>query len=179
MEFFRIIRKTCSIACYSLIDKVICRLPVYYKSINKISLYNYWQIRENKYQFLYKFSGINYIPGFFFQASLNLTFQLDNLDLEVLRNKKQIAIMESMYARTKKGIYKFESGQLQKQVEKRIIENSLKKECTLNEFIDYIELTFESIGMIDPYKMSAGRVFSLHNKAVEKNQRLEKLYSKK
>ena len=54
-----------------------------------------------------------------------------------------------------------------------------RKGVRLNDFIDYIEITFERIGTIDPEKISASRAFSLYHKAIEKNKRLQKMYEKR
>ena len=43
---------------------------------------------------------------------------------------------------------------------------------------DYIEISFNQIGTLDPYKISAGRAMSLYNKAVEQNKRLQKQVEK-
>jgi hypothetical protein len=107
-----------------------------------------------------------------------MLFEFDNLDLEVLRKKAQIAVLKSMAVRTGNKSIKFNADSLQKEIDER--ESKLKEDraMTINEFIDYIELTFNQIGSIDPYKMSTARAFSLFHKAKEKTQKLNEQYKR-
>lgn len=157
-----------------LIDNFIRILPVYYKSINQIPLYNWFQIRDNKLTFLYKTKLIKRIPYFFDEIIMNMVFEIESVDLTFIKKRAELAIMQSIAARTNNKTVKFQADVMAKELEEREKKDIDRKGIELNEFIDYIELTFNQIGRIDPYKISAGRALSLLDKAIKHNKRLVK-----
>lgn len=107
-----------------------------------------------------------------------MLFQMDNLNCELINKKAELAILRSVALRTKNKSLEFQADVLANEIKKKEQSANTEKNQNLNSFIDYIELTFESIGMIDPFKTSASRAFSLYNKAIERNKHLKEVYDK-
>jgi len=101
-----------------------------------------------------------------------MLYELDHVDMTMFRKKAELAILQSISARTGSKTVKFQADVLANEIIQK--ESKEGESIKLNEFIDYIELTFNQIGMIDPDKMKASRGLSLYNKAVEQNKRLQK-----
>jgi hypothetical protein len=98
---------------------------------------------------------------------MDLFYQFDSLDLGLLRKKSDYMFLKSYAIRTKDKNLMFRADSLQKEIE------DIEKRGTdisLNEFIDFIELSFNCAGTIDPFKISTSRAFSLFNKAVKKQE---------
>lgn len=160
------------------IDFILKLLPIYWKSINKMPVWYWFEIQKGSLKSLYKFKKFKYVPSFFFTIVQNMLYEFDNLDLTILRKKKDIAILKSLAARTGDKGYKFDADILNEEIEQE--EKALKdiRTMTINDFTDYIELTFNQIGSIDPFKMSTAKAFSLFHKAKEKTEKLNELYKK-
>lgn len=160
------------------IDKIIQSLPVYYNDLNRIKLARWFDILEGKYIKLYKIRLTKRVPLFFYETILDMTFQNEHVDLTELQRQADLAILYSMAARTENKSILFQADSMAKEIENKAKKQE-RKGMKLNEFIDFIEITFEQIATIDPEKITAGRAFSLYHKAIEKNKRLAKMYEKK
>ena len=177
MVIIKLLRRSIKGIYERIIDRIIKSLPVYYKRLDKISLARWFEILDGEYIKLYKIRLTKRIPLFFFETIFDMTFQSDNVDLTEINKQAELAILYSMAARTENKSLLFQADSMAKDIE---IKNKKKekKGVKLNDFIDYIEITFERIGTIDPEKISASRAFSLYHKAIEKNKRLQKMYEK-
>lgn len=169
---FRTFHKTYT----AIIDGIIKRLPIYYKSIHKMPVYNWFMCQQNDLKYMYKVRLFNYVPAFFLKVLTDMVYQFDKLDLTVLRKQSEYEILRSLAARQQDKNLKFNADLLKKEIEK--LENKSKKDVnlTIDGFIDYIELTFDRPGTLDPFKISTARAFSLYHKAVEKNEAARKHY---
>ncbi len=65
----------------------------------------------------------------------------------------------------------FENKRRIKEVEIENVKAKHRETIKLNDFVDFIELSFEQINSINPDKMDAARAFSLYWKAVDLNER--------
>jgi hypothetical protein len=101
-------------------------------------------------------------------------YSIDELDLTILRLKKDAVVLKSIATRTNDKSMLFQALQMEKEIKE--MEKGSENSMNLNQFVNYIELTLECPGTIDPYKITASRAFSLYHRAVEKNERLSKLY---
>ena len=176
MGYFRFFGIGIKKAFQSCIDTIIKRLPVNYKSIHLLPIFYWFELQKNDYSVLYKVKFTKYIPNFFYEIALNMMFEFDNLDLTLLRKKGELAVLRSISVRTNNKSYKFQADVLEKEINKKLEKHG--KEITMNEFIDYIELTFNTPGMIKPFETSTSRTFSLYHRAIERNKALQKTYEK-
>jgi len=118
------------------------------------------------------------VPAFFAEIILDMVFEIENIDLSTFKKRAEVAILQSIAARTNNKSIKFKADSLAKEIADKEKKDTNVKDISLNEFINYIELTFEQIGSINPDKMSAARGLSLYHKAVEKNKALLKTVEK-
>lgn len=176
--FFRIIFRKIKAIIWHLIDKLILLFPIYYTDLNKISVFKWFSVIEGNKNELFKFKIFNHIPYKFDEIILDMMFQSENLNLNPIQKRADLAILQSLAARTENKSMKFQADVLAKEIENEEKNNQNAKTMTLNEFIDYIEITFNQINSIDIHKTSAGRCFSLFNKAVERNKQLSEQYNK-
>jgi hypothetical protein len=135
-------------------------------------------MQKGEMKYLYKSDKFKYVPDFFYKIAQNMLYEFDFLDLEILRKKAKVAILKSRAIRLNDKSIKFDSDILQKEIDNE--ERKLKdlKGFTIDEFIDYIELTFNNIGTQDPFKLTTSRAFSLFQKAKERNENLKSMSSK-
>jgi hypothetical protein len=129
-------------------------------------LYNWWQAQEGKLEYLNKF---RFKLPFLVQIYNNMVYQMENLALDDLRLMAEYYILKAEAAIKQDSMIDFEANVLKVQLEEK---KEDRKDVTLNEFIDYIELTLNCPGTIDPEKTSASRAYSLHNRAKERNKSL-------
>lgn len=175
MVIFRLIWTVIKKIFRLIIDNLIRILPIYYTNCNKISLYSWFKVLEKDLSFLYKVRIFKRIPYFFYNIAYNMLFQFDIIDLSLIKKKADLVVLKSKALRTGDKSMEFVAAQNEKAFNES---NKTVKGLTLNEFIDYIEITFESIGRIDPYKISASRGFSLFKRAKEHNKRLQEIHEK-
>jgi hypothetical protein len=142
-----------------------------------LCIHDWFELQKNDYSVLYKVKFTKYIPYFFPEIALNMMFEFDSMDLSLLRKRANLAVLNSIAARTGSKTTKFQADVLKKEIEKTLSKE--KKDISLNEFINYIEMTFNNIGQLDVYKLSTSRAFSLYHKAIQRNKDLEKIYNKK
>lgn len=100
---------------------------------------------------------------------------MENLSLEDIRELAEYHILKAEAAVTKNSMIDFEANL----IKAKLSEKKEEKQSTLNEFVDYIELTLNCPGTINPEKTSAGRAYSLYHRAKEKNKRISELNRKK
>ena len=172
MVIIKLFRRIIKNGIRFIIDSIIKRLPVYYNNLEKISLRKWFDIIEGNYIELYKIKLTKHVPSFFLEIIMDMTFKSDNVDLTELKKQADLAILYSMAARMDNKSILFQADSMSKDMEKKDKKNE-SKEVKLNDFIDYIEITFEQIGTIDPDKISASRAFSLYHKAVQRNKAID------
>jgi len=172
MVIFKLIQAIVKAKIRALKDGIIRILPFYHRSLGHITLRKWFELKDGDYKALYKYVRFSYIPAFFYEIVLNMLYELDHVDMTMFRKKAELAILQSISARTGSKTVKFQADVLANEIIQK--ESKEGESIKLNEFIDYIELTFNQIGMIDPDKMKASRGLSLYNKAVEQNKRLQK-----
>lgn len=177
MDYFRLFRIGIKKTIWFTIDSIIKLFPIYYTSINRLPIYYWFELQKGDYSILYKVKFIKHIPYFFYNISMDMLFEFDNLDLTLLRKKADLAVLNSIATRTNDKSIKFQADVLKKEIERKISQTG--KDISLNEFIDYIEMTFNNIGQLDVYKLSTSRAFSLYNKAIERNKRLNNVHNSK
>jgi hypothetical protein len=157
-------------AIYQLIYK---RLPLYYTNWNKIPLLNWWEVQKGNIEYINKY-GLKVKLPFLYNVYKSILFQADKLDLRIIRKEAEYEILRSIAALTGDKMIEFEAGILKVQL-KEDLEKIPENSGTMNDFIDYIELTLNTPGSINPEKTSAGRAYSLHHRAVEINRKREQL----
>lgn len=159
----------------SLADRLIKLLPVYYTTIHKLPVANWFKLQDGDYGALYFRIKFKRIPSFFGDIAKGMLFEFDNLDLSLLRKHAYVAVLKSMAARTKNKTIEFNANKIQKEIDNELSLLINERRQTLNEFIDYIEITFNQIGSQDPNKLTTARAFSLYQRAKEKNEHLKNL----
>jgi hypothetical protein len=172
MVFIRIIQYQFK----KIYEFAIKKLPIYYKSIHYLPVYNWFMIQKGYFDWLYKTRKFKFVPRFFYQVAQNMLYEFDKLDVEILRKKAQIAVLKSQAARNNDKSIKFQADILEKELNDELSKNKNSNSLTIDGFIDYIELTFSNIGSLDPFKLTTARAFSLYQKAIEKNEHLAQLY---
>lgn len=134
---------------------------------------NWFDAMNGNLEALNKYN-LKFVPLFFGKVYLNMLFQMEYLDLSLLKKKADFIVLNSMASRTgNKGI-RFKADTLKKEIENKGKESIEDKQITLNDFIDFIEITLDSIGVIDPTKISASRGYSLFNKAKARAELIKK-----
>ena len=124
-------------------DWFIKLLPIYYTSINyrPIPIANWYRLKDGDMGAIYRIRLFKRIPNFFGQVFINMTKEFENIDLTLLNQKWQAAKIASMAARLNNKNFEFQATQAKKQIaikEQKLYGN---KGMSLNEFLDYIELT--------------------------------------
>ena len=144
----------------------------YYDNINELPVFNWFEISKGNYQFLHKNKKIKTYPRFFKRVHEQMLYQFDNLDNSRLRKYAELAYMKSLYEITKNvrylNMYNTQLAEFEKEQKKS------KKEHKINDITTFIEEIFESIGVIDIYKISTARYFSLYNRAIKKIEAQQK-----
>lgn len=100
-------------------------------------------------------------------------YSIDELDLTLLRRKSEMTILKSMAIRNGDKSMLFQAQVMENEIKSQ---EGKKGEMNLNQFINYIELTFDKPGSIDPFKITASRAFSLYHKAKAQNERIKQMY---
>lgn len=95
---------------------------------------------------------------------------MENLQLDDLRLMAEYTILKAESVLKKDSMLDFEANLIKVELEEK--KKAEDKSISLNDFIDYIELTLNCPGTINPEKMSAGRAYSLHYRAKERNKAL-------
>jgi hypothetical protein len=174
MKTFRIkLKKAITRKQKQVVSKLYKLLPFYYTKLNRIPLENWFGAMNGNLAALNKFN-IKFVPLFFNKNYVNMIYQMEYLDLTLIKKKADYVVLKSMAERMNDKTAKFQADTLKKDIEKRQNESLEDRAMTLNQFIDFIELSFDSIGTIDASKISAARGYSLFEKAKQKNEILKK-----
>ncbi len=139
----------------------------YYKSIDVISIYRWDKIEKGHYKYLYK-RAINRVPECFKVITTEMFYQFEKINVNRFRKLHEIAYRRSLWVTSGKVQHynsaNFIAAEFEKESKKKI------KQETLNEKVNYIEASLNSIGSIDVHKMSASRFYSLLDLATQKNK---------
>ena len=93
-------------------------------------------------------------------------FQFEKVNMTMIEKKLNLAYIRSLFVTTNDVKFLNQANFLAAEIEKH--ESQDIKKTTLNEKINFIETTFNSIGAIDKHKMDAGRFYSMFNLAIDK-----------
>lgn len=137
-------------------------------------VYNWFMCQQNDLKYMYRYRIFNHVPVFFLKTLTDMVYQFDKLDLTILRMRVEYEILRSLAARQQDKNLKFNADLLKKEIEKLEIKSEKDVNLTIDGFLDYIELTFDRPGTLDPFKLSTARAFSLYHKTVEKNEAARK-----
>lgn len=147
----------------------------YYKSVDKLPIYNWIQSLKGDYKYLYK-RRIKSTPRFFERWHMQLFFQLEKVDMGYFNDLLKLKYLQSLYVTTKNIKYynmaNFHKAAMDDKKKKR---NQLKsKSESLNDMVTLIEETMQGIGQIDVYKISTSRFYSLYYRAIEKRKEINR-----
>ena len=146
------------------------KIKGYYISVDLIPIYNWDKIENGEYEYLYKRKAKRY-PEYFKHVISEMFFQFENVNTDMITKQHQLAYIKSLYVTTKNIKYYNKANFLASEINKEL-SHKIKKQ-SLNEKINFIETTFNSIGSIDKHKMDASRFNSILNKAIKKVEQLE------
>ena len=141
----------------------------YYTSIDKIPIYNWDKVVGGEYKYLFK-KRIGKVPSYFNQIVETMFYQLELVNMDSINERLNIAYVRSLYVTTKNKKYFNQANFMQAALDKKLEKNH--KKSTLNEQINFIETTFNSLGAIDKHKMDAQSFYSKLNLAIKRNEEL-------
>jgi len=148
-----------------------------FKTLDTLPLWNWFKIQETEsLSYLYEsetMHGKEY-PAKFEAYYFDMFYSFEKMDLTILELTAKKAYFESIWATNKDARARSEALALQKQIDEETKRIAGAKKTTLNEFVNYIELTFKSIGSIDVKKINTQRAYSLYMAAVEVNEQMKK-----
>lgn len=140
----------------------------YYTHIDFLPVYNWFQIMDGKFEFIYKKQKTIKYPEFFKNIPLQMLFQFEKLDTEYFEKQHKLAYVKALYVTTKRIDFLNKYRTLKKEFEN---DNKFKTEKVgLNYMLNVIEEGNKAIGQIDVHKMSTSRFFSLYYRTIEKNK---------
>lgn len=99
---------------------------------------------------------------------------MEHLDLSTLIKKGDQAVLNSMAARTKDKGLKFRADEMLKQIKDKASKETGDEPITLNDFINFIELTLNLSYSLNPANISASRGYSLFYQAKKKIEAIKK-----
>lgn len=137
----------------------------YYKRLDEIPIFNWFEVLNGKYNYLYK-KRIKKVPSIFGQVYMNIFYQMDRINADYFRKIHKLAYLRSLHATTDQVRYLNQANFLEAEIIKTA--KNPDKGIGLNDMLNIIEETFNNIGMIDKYKMDAARFYSLYYRAEEK-----------
>ena len=144
---------------------IYSKIVGYHTSIDIISAYRWHKIEEGELKYLYKRGMIEKIPKIFNLIFRDMFYQFEKIDPLYFRKMHKLAYLRSMYVTTKNIRFLNDANTLSNSIEKK---NTKKISHTLNEKVNFIESTFNSIGSIDVHKISASRFYALLDMAIKK-----------
>lgn len=156
----------------------IKRGKLYYKTIHKLPVWNWFKIQKGELNYLWKDETKKHIPNFFYQVVQNMMYEFEYLDLTLARKKALATVYKSMAARLKNKSIEFNAKVIEKEIENEIKKLNDSDSTGIDGFLDFIELTFNNIGGLNPYNISTARAFSLFNKAKKRTEELKRKYEK-
>jgi hypothetical protein len=145
-----------------------------YKRLDKIPIFNWFEVLEGRYEYIYK-RPIKRYPAIFGEYYLGMFYQMDKIDAEYFRKIHKLAYLRSLYATTSQIRFFNQANFLEAEI-KKMVEN-VGKGQTLNEMLNIIEEAYNSLGTIDKHKMDAARFYSLYYKACDKLTPKKKRYA--
>jgi len=103
-----------------------------------------------------------------------MIYQMEHLDLSSLIKEGDQAVLNSMAARTKNKGLQFRADVMRKQIADKKSKETNKDPISLNDFINFIELTLNLSYSLNPASISASRGYSLFNQAEKKVEAIKK-----
>jgi hypothetical protein len=151
----------------------------YYTHIDSLPIYNWFQIKEAmdmKYLY-FDYENKDSYPEYFYNIFAAMVFQFEKLDVTLFELMALEKIYEAKYLTEKTPIYNIMAKQTRIKIDKKNKDAEEAKGQTLNEFLNYIELSLAmQVGSIKPKEMSTSRAYSLFNQAVEINKEKNKTH---
>lgn len=144
---------------------IYAKMLGYYTSVDKIPIYNWDKIENGHYEYLYKHK-IGHVPEYFKKVISDMFFQFETVNSDLIQKRLDLAYLRSLYVTSKRIDFYNKARFLAAEIE-RMTEKEVKK-STLNEKINFVETTFNSIGSIDKHKVDAQRFYSMLNLAIKK-----------
>ena len=135
----------------------------YYKRLDKLPVFNWFEILQGRYQYIYK-KPIKHSPAIFGKVYMDLFYQFEKVDMTYFKDIHKLAYLRSLHATTKQSRFLNQANFLEAKIKKEK-KGELPK---LNDMINLIEEETNSIGSIDKYKMDTARFYSLYHRTVEK-----------
>lgn len=151
-----------------ILSKLYKKPDNFYTELSELPLWNWFKVQETgdlKYFFI-DYENAREIPIFFEQLLINMLEQFERVDNAFLRLKADALYYESKYLTTGKSSWLMES----KAVEEKI-KNIGNSGLSLEDFLNYIEITFKQLGSLDANKISTKRAYSLYHKALDINSK--------
>ena len=141
-------------------DEKIYKSNDYYKDINLIPLFNWWKCAfDSDYSYMWK-ERQEYVPEFFKNVFVEISMDIDYLDLKDLREEVQLNVLKNKYLTTKDIKYKRKYQAKKAEIEQL---KTSEKVVKLNDYVLQIQKALNLNWMIDPMKISAGYFFTLVN----------------
>lgn len=159
---------------FKIIDFIIYISPLYYRSIEKITVRRWFELQSGKFNKLYRIN-LGYIPKFFYDLYFDLSISFEKTDISLIKEIGNLTRIKSMAARLGDKSMEFQAQCLEKELKAKMKNNQGKKQITMNEFVSYIEITLNSIGMVNVDKMSISRAHYYYNVAIDTNKRIADL----
>ena len=103
-----------------------------------------------------------------------MIYQMEHLDLSSLIKEGDQAVLNSMAARTKNKGLQFRADVMRKQITDKKLKETNEEPISLNDFINFIELTLNLPYSLSPTSMSASRGYSLFYQAKKKIEAIKK-----
>ncbi len=145
------------------------RILGYYKSVDKIPIYNWDKIEQGEYQYLFK-KKIAKVPEYFKVIITEMFYQFEHVNMDMILKQLDYAYLKSLYVKTKNPDFLNKARSKESEIVKDL--NHDIKKTPLNKQINFVETVFNSIGSIDKHKMDASRFKSLLNAAIEKQEKM-------
>jgi hypothetical protein len=149
----------------------------YYKHIDSLPIYNWFKMKEAidlKYLY-FDYENKNSFPEYFYNIFAGMVFQFEKLDVTLFELMALEKLYEAKYLTEKTPVYNIMAKQTRLKIDKKNKDAEEAKGQTLNEFLNYIELSLGmQVGSIKPKEMSTSRAYSLFYQAVEINKEKNK-----
>lgn len=147
----------------------------YYTKLHKLPLSRWFEAQAGDMTAFYRWFRFGKAPKFFDNIAEDMIYQFDHLDLTAIRLESEVLMLridaENIEDKTRKNIKLNQSRIKQVELDKLLNEKQKAKNITLNQFLNFIEQTFDNIGTIDPEKISTKRAFSLYWLAIDTNNK--------
>ncbi len=148
--------------------KKIADSDLFYKDLNEIPLFNWWQCKNGKYEYLWK-KHDSYVPQFFKKVFDDMYFQLDYVDTEEIRKEVQKNIYYSKYLTTQDIKWKRKADTESAKV--KLIKSVPTKELKLNDLIKSVQKALDINYYLDARIISAGYFWNLYSDAINQSSK--------